>query len=83
MNEHSLLENRKEGWSFNGIDKNGRVVRLKKAHYFRNGQSLCGKYKMVKNDTLLPLRAVWKNEACKFCWKVAHLTKKNETVEVE
>ena len=42
--------------------------RAKKAHYFRNGVSLCKKYKLPKNVVLSGLELCHKSEICKVCY---------------
>jgi len=69
ISELNMLENKQEGWHFIGKDKNSNFYKkLKKFHYFVNGQSLCGKYINEKND-FLPTTALFKNECCKICFQ--------------
>jgi len=68
IHELEPLEDYKEGWGFHGIDKHGRFITLKKAHYFKNGVSLCGKYKQPPKYSLIS-GGLFKNEVCKECFK--------------
>ena len=42
--------------------------RAKKAHYFREGISLCKKHKLPKNAVLSGLGLCYKSEICKECY---------------
>jgi hypothetical protein len=65
MSEFSLLKERKEGWAY--------PYRSKKAHYFVNGVSLCGKYRYSVDShlmrNLLPASAFFDKELCQICLK--------------
>lgn len=66
MREINLLEDKKEGWCFRG-QKNGIWLSLKKFHYFKDGVSLCGKYKNNGNTFLDG--GLYREECCKICLK--------------
>jgi len=67
--EEAILVERKEGWGCHGIDvKTGRFKTLRKWHYFKNGVSLCGKYKEPPHSVLLG-GGLFSNEICKECLK--------------
>ena len=72
MNGFNLLGlgDREKGWSFLGIDiKTGRLITFRKFHYFENGKSIDGKYKRVKNDSLLSTDALMIADLCKADYK--------------
>lgn len=70
MSEFGLLESRAEGFDYHGINKQGRLVALRKFHYFKNGKSLCGKYTTNAKDGFLPFSAfMYEDEICSECLK--------------
>jgi len=74
-----LLESYSKGVSAHGIDiKTQQFKRLKKWHFFANGVSLCGKYKQVKNDNLLPAGMIHSHEMCAKCRKILKKILKEE-----
>ena len=67
--EHNILEDKKEGFSFYAIRiKDKKFVTLRKAHYFRDGKSLCGKYLLPDNIPLLK-GGLYESEICEKCLK--------------
>ena len=73
-----LLKNYSKGVSTWGIDvKTQQLKRLKKWHYFKNGMSLCGKYKQTENDNLLPVGMLFSHELCAKCRKLLEKIKED------
>ena len=61
----NLLETRTQGWCY--------PYRSKKAHYFTDKQSICGKHTISEYGQagLLPLNAFfYQNELCKKCFRL-------------
>ena len=75
--EINLLEELNEGWHF--------PYRAKKAHYFKNGVSLCSKYRISVKDmkyvAFLPTGAfLYERELCKKCYDIWKTIPENQKV---
>lgn len=59
-----------EGWTFRIKNKKTGIWRSGKFHYFKNWNSLCGKYE-IESDCkyLLSNQSLWDEECCKECLK--------------
>ena len=83
MNEFNLLEDCEKGWSFLGINvKTERFIVFRKFHYFERGRSIDGKYRQLKNDSLLPIGAFMITDLCKADYKKYKEMKKEEQNEI-
>jgi hypothetical protein len=72
--EFKLLEELKEGWSFRAQNiKTGIWRGLTRFHYFQNGTSLCGKYRIESDACFLPDNALSISDCCQGCLKERNL----------
>lgn len=62
-----LMDDISEGWKKPlGFGKHSG----KRAHYFRNGRSLCEKYEIEGDGVYLPDGVYWQEECCQKCLKL-------------